>query len=382
MFFMLAAGIVGLAASAITIKTLVGYTSLAWWIKTAVGIVIAFFWFGYMFLLYSQHRGILGLRAYTFLSYAAYVGLGFGFILLTLILFRDFCWFSSYGVAKLLKSGCCDKLNPFNIFYLNVANIATVIAAVLLTGWGMYEALKFPEIKEVTIADAKIKEPFKLVQLNDLHINRTTSVAKVEELVNRVNALDADVIVIVGDVVDELPHQIEWQMLALGKLKAKYGVYTVFGNHDFYSGMLPWLKKFGELKMGVLFNSGVSVADNIYIAGVPDKSVENTFGSIRIDVPRALNDNHQNLYTVLLAHTPKFTEEPLQGIDLQLSGHTHGGQIFPFHLLVKAANKYVAGLYQEDGYKVYISRGAGYWGPPVRLLAPSDITVFNLQPLK
>ena len=100
------------------------------------------------------------------------------------------------------------------------------------------------------------------------------------------------------------------------------------------------------------------------------------------DLSQILVENKDHLYTILLSHTPYFTEEKIEGIDLQLSGHTHGGQIFPFHFLVKSANKYLAGMYQEDGYKVYVSRGAGYWGPPLRLFAPSDITVFNLEPKK
>ena len=379
--FYAAAAIIGFAASAITIQTLVGYTGLKWWWKLSVAVIVWFCWFGYGIIGYFHYQDSLNLRAYKILSSLAYIGLGFGFILLMLILARDFLWFLSYGMTKIAKVGCCDRLNPFNTFYLNVANIITVIIAVMLTVWGMYEALKFPDIREITISDAKIKEPFKIVQVNDLHINRKIPVAQVERLVNTINGLNADAVVLVGDVVDELPTPIAQQMKTLSRLKAKYGIFTVFGNHDFYAGLLPWMRKFTELNLGLLFNNGVAVGNNIYIAGIPDKSIEQ-MSSNRIDLKNALSDNKENLYTILLSHTPKFTNEKIEGVDLQLSGHTHGGQIFPFHIMVKVANKYLAGLYQADGYKIYVSRGAGYWGPPVRLFAPSEITVIHLIPEK
>ena len=379
MFYALAA-IISFSACAITIKTLIGYTSLNLWAKLGIAFGIWFCWFGYLIVGYFHHHEGLSLPVYKVLSYMSYIGLGFGFILLVLILVRDFAWFSSYGIAKIAKVGCCERLDPFNNFYLNVANIVTVVIAVFLTVWGIYEAEKFPEIKEITIKDAKIKEPFKLVQINDLHINRTTSVEKIEKFVEQINALNADAIAIVGDVVDELPANIEKQMQALSKLKSKYGRFTVFGNHDLYSGLLPWIKGFGQYNMGLLFNNGFEIKDKIYIAGIPDKSIEKMSAMIKIDLPKALSENKNNLYTVLLSHSPYFTDDKIKGIDLQLSGHTHGGQIFPFHFLVKAANKYLAGLYENDGYKLYVSRGAGYWGPPVRVLAPSEITVINLEP--
>ena len=380
MFFLIASSIIGVAATAITAKTLVGYTTLKWWIKLLVTLAILFCWFGYSVLWYTRRYNWLSPTQYNIFSYCAYVGLGFAFILLALLLFRDFTWFAGYEITKLFKVRWYENLNPCNNHYLNIANVATVILTVMLTGWGMYEACKFPEIKTITIRDSKITKPLKIVQINDLHINRTTPVAKVENFVEKVNALKADVIVLVGDVVDELPDKIKSQVEALSKLDAQYGKYTVFGNHDFYAGLLPWLREFVHLHFGLLFNNGTAIDNAIYIAGIPDKSIHDSGVFGKIDVEKALSGNKNNLYTILLSHTPKFTDEPLKGVDLQLSGHTHGGQIFPFHFLAKLHNKYLAGLYQEDGYKVYVSRGAGYWGPPIRLFAPSDITVINLEP--
>jgi len=373
------ATIIGLAASLITIKTLVGYNQLNIWVKLLVAAVVLFCWLGHSLLSYCRHHGILPLPYYTVFAYLTYFALAFGFILLVILLVRDTAWFATYGIAKIVKSGYAEKLDPFNVFYLGVSNVVSVVLALMLVVYGAYEALKFPDVKTVEIVDAKIKKPIKIVQLSDLHINRTTPLSRVERLVNKVNMLNPDVVVITGDVVDEPYNQIQKQMNILSMLKSKYGTYMVFGNHDFYSGMIPWLKKFAELKLGPLFNSGVEVGDNIYIAGIPDKSIEQMSNNVRIDLAKALQQNKNKLYTVLLSHTPNFMYGEVKGIDLQLSGHTHGGQIFPFHLLVKTANNYLAGLYQKNGYKVYVSRGAGYWGPPVRLLAPSEITVFELK---
>lgn len=378
--FLIASFIIGLAASAITAKTLVGYTSLKWWWKLIICGFVCFCWFGHIGLSYARHHGLLPLPLYNIAAICVYVSLGFGFILLILLLLRDFAWFSSYGVAKVVKLGCCAKLNPFAVHSLNVANLVTLSLAVLLTAYGIFEALKFPAIREITIADTKVTVPVKIVMLSDLHINRTVSEAKVKRLVDNVNALQPDVILIAGDIVDEMPNIIQKQMETLAQLKAKDGTFIVFGNHDFYSGMLPWLKRFNELKFGVLFNNGVLLPNNLFVAGIPDKSIEKMSDLIKIDLPKALQNKPDNAYTILMSHSPLFQNEPVEGIDLQVSGHTHGGQIFPFHFLVKAANKYLAGLYEEAGYKVYVSRGAGFWGPPIRLFAPSDITVFNLIP--
>lgn len=378
MFFIITT-IVGLAASLITIKTLVGYVPMKWWWKVIISLFILFCWCGHSLLSYCRHNGILPLPYYKILAYLAYFGFAFGFILLVLILVRDFAWFSGYGIAKIAKFGYVEKLNPFNVFYLNVANVVVVIVAIILISVGAYEALKFPSIKEITISDARIRSPLKMVMLSDLHVNRIMPVERVERLVENVNALKPDVIVIAGDVVDEAPDVIKKQMTVLSKLESKFGTYVVFGNHDFYSGMLPWLKAFPSYGLRPLFNSGSVVGNNIYLAGIPDKSIEKMSSVIKIDLPKALSGNKKNLYTILLSHTPKFTDEKIGGFDLQLSGHTHGGQIFPFHILVKSANKYLAGMYQEDGYKVYVSRGTGYWGPPVRLFAPSEITVINFE---
>ena len=203
MFFLIISMIIGIAASAITIKTLVGYTSLKWRGKLILSAIILFCWFGHNAVWFFRHHQILSPTCYAVFSTLSYIALGLGFILLCLLLFRDFIWFASYGLAKITKPEYCDKINPYNNFYLNTANIITIIVAVILTGWSVYEALRLPAIQELTLQNAKIKEPLRIVQMNDLHVNRTTSVKKIEKLVQKVNELEPDVVVLVGDIVDE-----------------------------------------------------------------------------------------------------------------------------------------------------------------------------------
>ena len=160
MFFIMAT-IIGLAASLITIKTLVGYNQLNIWVKLLVSAVVLFCWLGHSLLSYCRHHGILPLPYYTVFTYLTYFALAFGFILLVILLVRDTAWFATYGIAKIVKSGYAEKLDPFNVFYLGVSNVVSVVLALMLVVYGAYEALKFPDVKTVEIVDAKIKKPIK-----------------------------------------------------------------------------------------------------------------------------------------------------------------------------------------------------------------------------
>jgi predicted MPP superfamily phosphohydrolase len=161
-------------------------------------------------------------------------------------------------------------------------------------------------------------------------------------------------------------------------------VYFVLGNHEFYSGALEWGVELAKRGFQFLNNYGLRLDDTgLYIAGIPDiNSVQGT--RMKINIANALYNAKDDDYRILLSHTPKFVEGMSKdNIDLILSGHTHGGQIYPFHYLAKQANEgHLAGFYDADGIKMYITRGTRYWGPPMRILAPSEITVFNFVPEK
>ncbi len=173
-------------------------------------------------------------------------------------------------------------------------------------------------------------------------------------------------------------------MEELKNLKAKYGAYVTLGNHEFYVGAMGWGMKFGEMGLNFLNNYGAQIGSTgLYIAGIPDINAATSY-KMPIKIDNALYKAEKENYVMLLSHTPKVLEE-MSGdkIDMMISGHTHGGQIFPFHFFVKQANEGIlAGFYQRNGINMYVSRGTRYWGPPMRLFAPSEITVFNLKPQK
>ncbi len=383
MFFVIGSLIIAIAASAISIKTLVGYTPMPLRVKILVSLLIILAWLSPITVSSARRYGVLDGEAFNRFSDIGYFLFGTAFILVVVILLRDFIWFGMYETAKLLKSPKADILNPSAVSVLSKANLYTVILVFLLAFYALYNGIKTPDVKEIILSSPKIKQEYTVVQLSDVHVNRTTSVSRIEKLVEKVNALQPDVIVLTGDIGDDKVETVEAQMDALAKLQAKHGVFVVFGNHELYNGLMPWQFKFGDLDWTALFNYGIALqGTELYIGGIPDVSISRGSPFFKIDLEKTLDNSSENQYKILLSHTPNFQEEESnQQFDLQLSGHTHGGQIFPFHLLVKQANKYLAGLYEVNGRQMYISRGTGYWGPPMRLFAPSEITVIKLRPV-
>lgn len=265
---------------------------------------------------------------------------------------------------------------------LQKVNIITFVFCLLFCFYGVYEAEKNPAIKTYDITSPKVRQKTKVVMLSDLHIDVDVSPETVERLVNRVNTLNPDAVVIVGDIVDNTPVKLYKQMQELKKLKVKDHVYLVLGNHEFYSGAMGWGLAFAQMGFEFLNNYGEKLGDTgIYIAGIPDINAAEWFKK-PVKAKNALYKAEKEDYVIMLSHTPKLAEGvTAENVDLQLSGHTHGGQIYPFHYFTEIANDGVlAGFYNKNGVQMYVSRGTRYWGPPMRIFAPSEITVFNFSP--
>ncbi|WP_242341243.1 MULTISPECIES: metallophosphoesterase [Anaeromyxobacter] len=220
-----------------------------------------------------------------------------------------------------------------------------------------------------------------IAQLTDLHVGPTIGERDVRRAVDQTNALRPDVIAITGDLVDGSVRDLGRAISHLGRLRARYGVYFVTGNHEYYSGVEEWLEELPRLGVRVLRNERVTVGDagaSIDLAGVDDWSAARMNGGHENDLRRALAGRDPERGLVLLAHQPRGVAEAVQaGVELQLSGHTHGGQIVPFNLLVAAAQPYVKGLHRhaegDRAGQIFVSRGTGYWGPPLRLGSPPEI---------
>jgi predicted MPP superfamily phosphohydrolase len=188
------------------------------------------------------------------------------------------------------------------------------------------------------------------------------------------------VIAITGDLVDGDVEELREHVAPLAKLRAPLGVYFVTGNHEYYSGVDPWIEELGRLGIRVLRNERVELRrgdDVIDLAGIDDYSSGRFGNGHGPDLKRALAGRDPSRELVLLAHQPRaIVEAAALGVGLQLSGHTHGGQIFPFTLATALVYPYLHGLYpvrEGNGSQIFVSRGTGYWGPPMRLGSPPEI---------
>ncbi len=220
-----------------------------------------------------------------------------------------------------------------------------------------------------------------IVQLTDLHVGPTIRGSFVDQVVERTNALEPDLIAITGDLVDGSVAELRDHVAPLARLRAKHGVFFVTGNHEYYSGVEEWCAELTRLGIRVLRNERVPIQvgdEGFDLAGVDDYS-SSRFGK-KPDLRRALGDRDQSRELVLLAHQPKhILEAEPYGVGLQLSGHTHGGQLWPWNYFVRLQQPVVSGLARIGRALVYVSNGTGYWGPPMRLGAPAEITRVVLQ---
>jgi predicted MPP superfamily phosphohydrolase len=200
--------------------------------------------------------------------------------------------------------------------------------------------------------------------------------------VQSVNRLEADMVAITGDLVDGRVQDLAPHVAPLAELKSRHGTYFVTGNHEYYSGATPWIRELQRLGMRVLLNEHVVLchADAaVLVAGVTDWSAHHFDAAQRSDPHAALAGAPDEAVKVLLAHQPRSADAAERaGYHLQLSGHTHGGQFWPWNHFVRFQQPYTAGLHRVRDLWVYVSRGTGYWGPPKRFGAPSEITRVRL----
>lgn len=263
---------------------------------------------------------------------------------------------------------------------------AAVAVSGAAIGVGVREALGAVRVVDVPVTLPRLGrdlDGFTIVQLTDLHVGFTIGRGYVADVVARAMALTPDLIVLTGDLVDGSVADLRDRVAPLAGLRAPHGVFVVPGNHEHYSGVEAWLPAFVALGLEPLRNRRVPIhrgAASFELAGVDDWTSA-AHGSVGADYDLALAGRDPALPVILLAHQPRQVRAAARrGVDLQLSGHTHGGQIWPWHYIASAQQGgLVAGYYRVGDTQLYVSRGCGYWGPPIRLGAPPEITRIVLR---
>lgn len=243
-----------------------------------------------------------------------------------------------------------------------------------------HNALNLPPVKKLFLRVKNLDSKISIAMISDVHIGNTLGKAFLEGIVERINALNVDIVVIVGDLVDAKIAFVKADLAPLKDLQSKLGVYYVAGNHEYYHGIEPILEYLQSLNLHIVHNTSIEF-ESFNLAGVSDLAGYR-FGKLEPDLEAAKAALNPNKPSILLAHQPKFVyQNDVSDFDVILCGHTHGGQVFPLSLLVWLDQHYVHGLYHIPNAKhtqLYVSSGVGFWGPAIRFLAPSEIVYLEL----
>ena len=312
-------------------------------------------------------------------AHVGYTWMGLLFLFFMASFALDIWRFLVYVAEGLLKAGLdVLKFSARNAFFL------PLFAAMLAAGYGIFEAMAI-RTETLVFKSPKITRSIRIVQISDVHLGLLVREARLARILEKVTAASPDIFVSTGDLVDGQTDSLNGVGTLLREIKAPLGKYSVTGNHEVYAGLdrsLEFMRQAGFL---VLRGEGTTVAGVIHIAGVDDPAVRGYDRSKDKEVPEKelLSGLPRDKFTLFLKHRPDVEKGSIGLFDLQLSGHAHKGQIFPWTLIVRFVFPRIAGLYDlSSGSHLYVSRGSGTWGPPIRFLAPPEVTVIDLVPEK
>ena len=330
------------------------------------------------------------------LSWIGYICLGLFSLIFAFVFMKDILLLSGLIINKvyLFASNLFDS-EPKTIstivdssrreFLFNALNMGVVATSAGLTGYGIFNAVSKPKVKYVEIPIDNLPDSLnglKIVQFSDLHVGPTIKKSFVEKVVNQINELNADLIAFTGDLIDGSVESLRSDVEPLSKLSAKYGKYFITGNHEYYSGAKQWIEQVKLLGFTTLLNENKILemdGSNFLIAGVTDWSGGQFYADHKSDPHKAIQNNSNLDLKILLAHQPRSVYKAIEaGFDIQLSGHTHGGQYFPYNFMAHIGQPFIKGLNKIDKTWIYINQGTGYWGPPLRIGAPSEITLLRI----
>nr|WP_321404656.1 metallophosphoesterase [uncultured Desulfobacter sp.] len=362
--------------------------------KTGLWVMLLFCFASFITVMFTRHRftdhGITPA-----LYWIAFTGFGFATLIFPVLVVKDICMGIYHLAQKLLSiTGRQHKtidrskqdIDPSRrIFLTNAGNAALVGTAVVLTGYGIHRVAGKPDVVKVDVPIKGLPDPFKgftILQISDLHISMTLKREYVQKVVDQALRQQVDMIVFTGDMADGREKDMGEAADPLAVLTAPFGKYFVTGNHDYYSGVHPWLNRVERLGFVPLINEHRIIEKGnarIVLAGITDYRAGRIVPDHKSDPGKALEGAPLSVPRIMLAHQPKsiFKTDDI-GVDLMICGHTHGGQYFPWNFLVGLDQPYVHGLHRHNAGRIYVSRGTGYWGPPLRVCAPPEITLLRL----
>ncbi|MDH5717961.1 MAG: metallophosphoesterase [Spirochaetia bacterium] len=322
----------------------------------------------------------------------AFASLGIISFLFTYTLIRDLGELLFFFYKKIPKSANQKKPEDSQEFikrkefiYKSI-NYSILGLSGLSFSYGFIKSQINPKVVQVNVPIQNLPvefDNFKICQISDLHIGALLKGDFTENVVSIINSLNADIVALTGDAVDGSVAALKKDTEPLSDIKTKYGKFFATGNHEYYSGVDEWMKEFDRLKFTVLLNENRAIQKNnskIFIAGVADPHGER-FSKFHKSSPlKAAKGIKENDISILLAHQPKSIYEASKAnFNLQLTGHTHGGQFFPWIYIAQMVHPYIAGLHKHENTFIYVNSGTGYWGPPVRMGTDSEITLLTLK---